>query len=171
VKAVDRDSAGYVLTLTDESALHADVVLSAVGLRPRIELARSAGLAVNRGIVVDAQLRSSDKDIFALGNCAEIEGRVLPYVLPIMYAARALAQVLVGKDARVEFSAMPVVVKTPAHPVAVLPVARDAIGAWRVLANGQGVKLGFFDAQDQLRGFALTGEYAAERAAMARQSG
>ena len=171
VKAVDRDSTGYALTLTDESALHADVVLSAVGLRPRIELARSAGLAVNRGIVVDAQLRSSDKDIFALGDCAEIEGRVLPYVLPIMHAARALAQVLAGKDARVEFPAMPVVVKTPAHPVAVLPVARDAIGAWRVLANGRGIKLGFFDAQDQLRGFALTGEYAAERAAMARQLG
>ena len=171
VKAVDRDSTGYALTLTDESALHADVVLSAVGLRPRIELARSAGLAVNRGIVVDAQLRSSDKDIFALGDCAEIEGRVLPYVLPIMHAARALAQVLHGKDARVEFPAMPVVVKTPAHPVAVLPVARDAIGAWRVLANGRGIKLGFFDAQDQLRGFALTGEYAAERAAMARQLG
>jgi rubredoxin-NAD+ reductase len=171
VKAVDRDPAGYALTLTDESALHADVVLSAVGLRPRIELARSAGLAVNRGIVVDAQLRSSDKDIFALGDCAEIEGRVQPYVLPIMHAARALARVLTGEDARVEFPAMPVVVKTPAHPVAVLPVARDAIGAWRVLANGRGIKLGFFDAQDQLRGFTLTGQYAAERAAMARQSG
>jgi rubredoxin---NAD+ reductase len=61
-----------------------------------------------------------------------------------------------------------VVVKTPAHPVAVLPVARDAMGAWRVLANGRGIKLGFFDARDRLRGFALTGEYAAERAAMAK---
>src|SRR5450759_3388484 len=92
VKAVDRDAAGYALTLTDGTALAADVVLSAVGLRPRIELARSAGLAVNRGIVVDAQLRSSDADIYALGDCAEIEGRVLPYVLPIMHAARALAR-------------------------------------------------------------------------------
>jgi rubredoxin-NAD+ reductase len=171
VKAVDRDTSGYALTLTDASILSADVVLSAVGLRPRIELARSAGLAVNRGIVVDAQLRSSDPDIYALGDCAEIEGRVLPYVLPIMHAARALARVLAGEDARVEFPAMPVVVKTPAHPVAVLPVARDAIGAWRVLANGRGIKFGFFDAQDQLRGFALTGEYATERNAMARQLG
>lgn len=174
-KAVDRDSAGYALTLTDGSSLHADVVLSAVGLRPRIELARSAGLAVNRGIVVDAQLRSSDADIFALGDCAEIEGRVLPYVLPIMHAARALAQVLAGKDARVEFPAMPVVVKTPAHPVAVLPVARDAKGEWKILAEGPeikpGIKLGFFDAQDKLSGFVLTGEYAAERGAMAKQLG
>jgi rubredoxin-NAD+ reductase len=175
VQAVDRQSTGYALTLTDGTTLHADLVLSAVGLRPRVDLARSSGLAVNRGIVVDAHLRSSDASIFALGDCAEIEGRVLPYVLPIMHAARALAQVLTGKDARVDFPAMPVVVKTPAHPIAVLQVARDAIGAWRILTNGQeikrGIKLGFFDAQNQLRGFVLTGEYAAERSAIIKQLG
>ena len=171
VQAVNRTAVGYALTLTDGTSLSADVVLSAVGLRPRIELARNAGLAVNHGIVVDAQLRSSDAAIYALGDCAEIEGRVLPYVLPIMHAARALARMLAGEDARVEFPAMPVVVKTPAHPIAVLPVARDAIGSWRVLANGQGIKLGFFDAQNQLSGFVLTGEYAAERGAMTKQLG
>jgi len=169
VKAVDRAATGYALTLTDGTELSADVVLSAVGLRPRIELARSAGLAVNRGIAVDAQLRSSDKDIFALGDCAEIEGKVLPYVLPIMHAARALARVLAGEDARVEFPAMPVVVKTPAHPVAVLPVERNAAGTWKSLAEGQGIKLGFFDERDRLRGFALTGTHSAQRSEMAKQ--
>jgi rubredoxin---NAD+ reductase len=173
VTAVDHNSTALALTLTDGSKLSADLVLSAVGLRPRIELARTAGIAVNRGIVVDAQLRSSDADIFALGDCAEIEGRVLPYVLPIMHAARALARVLAGEDARVEFPAMPVVVKTPAHPVAVLPVARDAKGEWQILAEGDGtkpgIKMGFFDVQNQLRGFVLTGEYAAERSAMTKQ--
>lgn len=168
VKAVDRLTTGYKLTLTDDSTLCADVVLSAVGLRPRIELARSAGLTVNRGIVVDAQLRSSDAAIHALGDCAKIEGRLLPYVLPIMHAARALAGVLLGENTRVEFPAMPVVVKTPAHTVAIVPVARDATGGWRTLANGRGIKLGFFDAQNQLRGFALTGEYAVERTEMTR---
>lgn len=168
VKAVDALSAGYKLTLTDESALQANVVLSAVGLRPRINLARTAGLAVNRGIVVDAQLRSNDAAIYALGDCAEIEGRLLPYVSPIMHAARALAGVLSGENMRVIFPAMPVVVKTPAHPVAILPVARDAAGEWRVLENGQGIKLGFFDAQNRLRGFALTGDYAVERSEMTR---
>jgi len=61
-----------------------------------------------------------------------------------------------------------VVVKTPAHPVAIVPVARDAAGEWRTLAQGRGIKLGFFDVQNQLRGFALTGEYAVERGEMAR---
>lgn len=169
VTAVDKSASGYRLTLTDGSTLQTDVVLSAVGLRPRIEIARSAGLAVNRGIVVDAQLRSSDAAIFALGDCAEIEGRVLPYVLPIMHAARTLAKVLAGEDARVIFPPMPVVVKTPAHPVAVLPVARDAQGAWQLLANGAGAKMGFFDMQDQLQGFALTGEFTALRNEMTKQ--
>jgi rubredoxin-NAD+ reductase len=146
VQAVDRQSTGYVLTLTDGSTLHADLVLSAVGLRPRVDLARSSGLAVNRGIVVDVHMRSNDASIYALGDCAEIEGQVLPYVLPIMHAARALAQVLTGKNVCVAFPAMPVVVKTPAHPIAVLP-------------------------QNQLRGFALTGEYAAERSLMIKQLG
>lgn len=167
VKAVDHLPAGYRLTLADDSILHADVVLSAVGLRPRIELARAAGIAVNRGIAVDAQLRSSDASIYALGDCAEIEGRLLPYVLPILHAA--LAGVLAGENVRVAFPAMPVVVKTPAHPVAILPVARDAVGEWHTLGNGKGVKLGFFDAQRQLRGFALTGAYTVERIEMVRQ--
>lgn len=140
VQAVDWQATGYALTLTDGTALLADLVLSAVGLRPRVKLARSSGLVVNRGIVVDAHMRSSDASIYALGDCAEIEGRVQPYVLPIMHAARALAQVLTGKDARVDFPAMPVVVKTPAHSIAVLPVARDAIGAWRNLTNSQGAR-------------------------------
>ncbi len=169
VTAVDKLALGYMLTLADGSTLQADVVLSAVDLRPRVELARVAGLTVNRGIVVDAQLRSSDAAIYALGDCAEIEGRVLPYVLPIMHAARTLAQVLAGKDMRVTFPAMPVVVKTPAHPVTVVPVARGAQGAWQLLANGSGAKLGFFDAQNQLQGFALTGEFTALRNEMTKQ--
>jgi rubredoxin-NAD+ reductase len=166
VHSVNSSGAGYSLTLADEAEMYADVVLSAVGLRPRIGLARDAGLAVNRGIVVDEQLRSSDETIFALGDCAEIDGRVLPYVLAIMQAGRTLAKVLNGKDARVVFPFMPVVVKTPAHPVVVSPVARDAAGAWQVLERGQGIKMGFFNVQDEMTGFVITGEYAVERTAM-----
>lgn len=169
VKAVNRKASEYSLMLSDNTTLLADVVLSAVGLRPRINLAHNAGLSVNRGIVVDAQLRSSDKAIYALGDCAEIEGRVLPYVLPIMHAARVLARVLTGEDSSLEFPVMPVVVKTPALPIVVLPVARDAEGEWKILAHGQGIKLGFFDTQNLLRGFVLTGAYTSERSEMVKQ--
>ncbi|MDO9054065.1 MAG: FAD-dependent oxidoreductase [Gallionella sp.] len=169
VQRVDKALSGYALTLTDGAVIHADLVLSAIGLRPRIQLAREAGLEVNRGIVVNECLRSSDEAIFALGDCAEIEGRVLPFVLPIMHAGRALAKVLNGEDAQVDFPAMPVVVKTPAHPVAVSPVARDAPGAWRTLATGDGISMGFFDPQDRMTGFVLTGVYAGERNEMAKK--
>lgn len=163
---VDAQGKSFQLTLTDQSTLSADIVLSAVGLRPRIQLAKDAGLSVNRGIAVDEGLKSSDDAIFALGDCAEINGRTLPYVLPIMHAARTLASVLKGEAATVRFPYMPVVVKTPAHPVAILPVSRDAVGSWKVLEEGQGIKMGFFNPQDEMIGFALTGEYAKERSQM-----
>ncbi len=171
VSRVNSAATGYTLTLADGSQLQADIVLSAIGLRPRIALAQAAGLAVNRGIKVDAHLRSSDADIFALGDCAEIEGRVQPFVLPVMHAARALAKTLAGEDTAVVFPAMPVVVKTPAHPVAVLPVARDAAGGWQTLASGNGIKMVFRDASDRISGFVLTGEFAAERSEMTKRVG
>jgi len=169
VQSIDSMGAGKVLTLTDDTIIHADLVLSAIGLRPRIQLAKDAGIVVNRGIVVDDQLRTNDDAIFALGDCAEIEGRVLPFVLPIMHAGRALAKILGNENASVEFPAMPVVIKTPAHPIVISPVARDAVGTWQTLASGNGVKMGFFNHADKLLGFVLTGEYAVERSEMTKK--
>jgi rubredoxin-NAD+ reductase len=163
VQSVNKATAGYALTLADDSTINTDLVLSAVGLRPRIQLAREAGIAFNRG--------SSDDSIFALGDCAEIEGKVQPFVLPIMHAGRALARVLNGEEVKVEFPAMPVVVKTPAHPVTVLPVSRDAVGAWQEMETGQGVKMGFIDTEQCMAGFVLSGQYAGERNKMAKQVG
>ena len=169
VQSVNKAATGYALSLADGSTMQTDLVLSAIGLRPRTQLARDAGITVNRGIVVNERLCTSDESIYALGDCAEIEGKVLPFVLPIMHAGRVLARILNGEEAKVVFPAMPVVVKTPAHPVAVSPVARDAIGVWQEMATGQGVKMEFVDALNKLTGFVLTGEYAGERNEMAKR--
>ena len=59
--------------------------------------------------------------------------------------------------------------KNPAHPIAVSPVARGAVGAWQEMAAGHGVKLGFVDALNGLSGFVLTGEFAGERNEMAKK--
>ncbi len=163
VQAIDTTPSGYALSLTGGTTLKADVVLSAVGLRPRIQLAREAGLTVNRGIVVNNQLCSSDESIFALGDCAEIEGAVRPFVLPIMHAGKTLARILRGEPTPLNFPSMPVVVKTPAHPVALLPVSQGASGSWQVLETGLGIKMGFFNEQQKLTGFVLTGQYSSER--------
>ena len=169
VTQVDHSESGYRLTLGNGETLSTDLVLSAVGLRPRIALAKDAGLAVNRGIVADAFLRTGDQDIFALGDCAEIEEQTRPYVLPIMRAARTLARTLAGTPTPVAFPPMPVVIKTPACPVAVQPVARDAQGRWEIAADERGVRGLFYDADQRLKGFALTQGHVDERAALTRQ--
>ncbi len=171
VTRVDHAERGYRLTLGSGETLSADLVLSAVGLRPRIALAKDAGLMVNRGIVADAFLRTSDPDIYALGDCAEIEGQIRPHVLPIMHAARALAQTLAGTPTPAAFPPMPVVIKTPACPVAVQPVARDAQGRWLITADERGVKGLFYGPGKRLLGFALTQGYSEERVALTRSLG
>ncbi|MDD3884076.1 MAG: FAD-dependent oxidoreductase [Gallionella sp.] len=171
IKSMNSAPDGYQLALNDGAALQTNLVLSAVGLKPRIGLAQQAGLLTGRGIAVDSLLRSSDPDIFALGDCAEINGRVMPYVLPLMQSARALAHTLAGKETPVDFPVMPVAVKTPAHPIAIVPVARDAVGEWHTLDTGDGVKMGFFDGANVLQGFVLTGRFAGERNALAKQVG
>jgi rubredoxin---NAD+ reductase len=128
VRSIARLARGYRLALTDGGHVEADLVISAIGLVPRTALARDAGLDVADGIVTDAECRTSAPDIFALGDCAAIEGRVRPYVLPIMHAARALAQCLHGTPTRVAFPVMPIVVKTPAIPAVV--VTADGGGRW-----------------------------------------
>ncbi|TSA18624.1 MAG: FAD-dependent oxidoreductase, partial [Betaproteobacteria bacterium] len=95
-REVSRTGAGLRVDLSDGTAVEADVVLSAVGLKPCTQLAQCAGLEINRGIVTDRMLQTSAVNVYALGDCAEIDGQTLPFVLPIMQSARALAKTLTG---------------------------------------------------------------------------
>ena len=169
VQSVDSDNGAYTLTLANGATLQADLVLSAVGLKPRTALAAAAGIKVNRGIVADRNLATNAPDIYTLGDCAEIEGLVMPYVMPIMHASRALAQTLAGKPTAVSFPAMPVMVKTPACPTIVAPPAVGATGSWQVEATADGVKSLFNSTEGKLLGFALNGTATAERAKLAPQ--
>jgi rubredoxin-NAD+ reductase len=152
--------------LSDGTILRADAVLSAVGLKPRVALASKAGLKVNRGIVTDRYLATSAPDVYALGDCAEVEGHVLPFVLPIMQAARALAKTLAGAPTAVSYPAMPVVVKTAAMPAVVCPPPAIA-GGWQVDADETGIEARFEDEGGALRGFALLGAASAKKNALA----
>jgi nitrite reductase (NADH) large subunit len=89
--------------LQDGTIVPADLVVIAIGVRPNIDLAKAAGLGVNRGIVVDDAMASEDADIFAIGECAEHRGRVYGLVEPAYEQARVLAMRLAGqKSAGVE---------------------------------------------------------------------
>ena len=169
VDRVDKCNGGYRLQLSDGSNLETDVVLSAIGLRPRTDLARQAGLSTNRGVIVSRSLQSSAADVYALGDCAEVEGLVLPYVMPIMQAGRALAATLAGEETAVTYPAMPVVVKTPAWPTVVAPPPAGTDGQWEVRSESTAVRALFRDASGSLKGFALGGQAIAEKNALTRE--
>jgi len=170
IASVVRQDAGYVLTDSHGAAHRADLVLSAVGLKPATELAQNAGLNINRGIVVDQYLRTSHPNIFALGDCAEVQGMVLPFVQPIFHAARALAKTLGGEMTGLHYPAMPVVVKTPACPTVVCPPPAGASGSWHATSDATGVRALFKDAAGNALGFVLLGGGAVnERAALVMQ--
>lgn len=163
VKQVDKKGDGVIATLSDGSTVEADIVLSAVGLRPRISMAERAGLSVNRGIVVNRLLQTDDQDIFALGDCAEVEGNSLLYVLPLMASARALAKTLAGEPTEVQYGVMPVTIKTPACPVVCCVPPQGLEGEWEYEIDGRNVKALFRDTSGQLRGYALTGDAVSEK--------
>ena len=166
---MDRHDNALVLRLSDGTTIVADAVLSAVGLRPNLDLARKAGIATRRGIVVDRYLEASTPGVFALGDCAEVEGLVLPFVMPIMQAARALAKTLSGTRTAVSYPAMPVVVKTPAHAVVVAPPSPGGEGHWEVTVTEQGARAVYRDGQGRLLGFALTGAAVAEKQSLTKE--
>jgi nitrite reductase (NADH) large subunit len=85
--------------LTDGRRIEADAVIFAAGIRPNVALAKDAGIAVGRGVMVDDHLRTAAPEIFALGECAEHRGICYGLVEPAYEQARVLAQHLAGKTA------------------------------------------------------------------------
>ena len=163
-------------TLSTGAVVGADVVLSAIGLRADTALASAAGMACERGVAVDAQLQTSATHVFALGDCAQYASagaRTLPYVMPIMNAARALAATLTGTPTALVFPLMPVSIKTPALPTVVAAPHPAQAGAWvadaldTAAAQGGGVWR-FMDPAGQQRGFVLTGGQTTRRMELAK---
>lgn len=87
------------VSLKDGRTLEADLVVMAVGIRPEAELARAAGLSIGRGIIVDDQMRSSDPNIYAVGECAEHQGQCCGLVAPAFAQAEIAARTIAGEQA------------------------------------------------------------------------
>ena len=166
---VNKTANGYSVVLNNGETIEADAVLSAVGVRPRTQLAADAGIDCGRGIKTDRFLRTNVDNVYAIGDCAEVAGHVLVYVAPLMAAARALAATLTGTPTEVAYPAMPVTIKTPACPVCVSPVARDAEGEWTIEGEAPDVKALFHNTNGELIGFALTGAAVKERMPLTKQ--
>ena len=172
------DLAGALsLTLSNGQAIAADIVLSAIGLRADTALAQAAGMACERGILVNRQLQTSAPHVWALGDAAQYAsaaspgaptGRTLPYVMPIMAAAKVLAANLTGTLAALEFAAMPVAIKTPALPIVAHPPAPGQLGEWIEQTLGEWW-FAPVDTPERALGFVLTGTHTSKRMALVKQ--
>ena len=169
ITQVDRHGGSYVCTLDNGDEIDADLVLSAVGIRPRIALAKSSGVVVSKGIVVDGFLKTSDPDIYSLGDSAEISGKVLPFILPIRHCVKSLAKTVIGRETKVDFPLMPIVVKTSALPIVLLPVDPGVAGKWIVENNESGIVAIFESECGEALGFVLTGDAVEQRDALLQQ--
>lgn len=166
--SLDRQSDGLLATFSDGTSIVVDSVVCAAGLRPRIALAQVAGLNVNRGIVVDKQLATSASHIYALGDCAEIDGQLLPYLQPITLSAQALAKTLAGEQTLVQWPVMPVNVKTSSYPVQLAGEVRSDDLIWQLDEDDNGLTGQAFR-HDALVGFVTSGQHITRSMALIKQ--
>lgn len=167
-KSIHHHHGQYQITLEDNTTFITDVVFSAIGLKPRIELAKQAHIHTHRGIVVDQYLRTNFANIYAMGDCAEINHWVLPYIAPIMQAAKALAKTLTGTETALSLPAMAVVIKTSCYPLVVCkpPFALEA--DWTFEEKENTLRAHLKDSTGKLHGFILTKDAIKERMSLAQ---
>lgn len=167
-QAVNEVEGALRVSLDSGKTVIADVVMSAIGIHPRKKLAEQMGLRTNRGVLVNRTLQSSDSNIYALGDCAEVNGLVLLYVAPLLQCARSLAKTLSGTPTQVNYPAMPVALKTSVCPVVVQPPPQDVVGEWFFDRDDEGVTAKFIGEDQQLYGFVLTMKKVKERMKLAK---
>lgn len=171
VTTINHADDAYELLLTSGQTLQADLVVSAVGLRADLSLAKLADLSCKRGIETDQFLQTSDPNIFALGDCAEVSGHHLLYIAPITSGAKALAKTLNGEPTQVSYPAMPVTIKTPIYPLVSCPPAVGISGSWVVEPGDTdfGMKAFYVDDEGTTQGFVLSGDMVKQKLAYAKQ--
>jgi len=149
---------GWRVTLTDGRTCEQDLVIAAIGLTPNLDLARGAGLAVERGILVDDRLQTSDPHIFALGDCVQWRGQLLPFLQPIVLGANTLAKTLLGTPTLLTLPPMLVKVKTPRYPLQLAGRTRGEDLAWQCHWNSHGLVAEARGEDGELCGFVVGGD-------------
>ena len=157
VDAIDSGGDRLRATLSDGKAIETDLVLSAAGLVPNTQLAGKAAVSVNKGIITDRQMCTSVKDVYAIGDCAEVEGQVYAYIEPIRRQAKTIAAHLHGDDMPFETKSPLVRVKTPSFPLTICPPAENNIQGITIRATAEADRIEYL-VGDEIVGFVLSGE-------------
>ncbi|HHX8330873.1 TPA: FAD-dependent oxidoreductase [Vibrio alginolyticus] len=152
-----RSESSAVLHLNSGKQIEADLVLSAVGLKPNVSLAERAGLEVGRGIKVNQFGQTSDESIYSLGDCVETEQGWQPYIAPINQMIPSVAKSLLGDITPTSLTPTPVIVKTPILPLTIFPVAAEEQGQWYIENQADELTAAFYSPEGAMLGFALLG--------------
>ncbi|MBF0257019.1 MAG: FAD-dependent oxidoreductase, partial [Gammaproteobacteria bacterium] len=162
-------ASGPIAQLDDGTRIAFDHALSAVGLAPRTQLAKAAGLETGAGIITDRQMRTSDPHIFALGDCVQTDVGPLPFIAPLLAQVSVLADSLSKQHASLQLPALPVLVKTPALALVVCPPPPGSSGDWQLeISAAQSAKALFCDPEGNPLGFALCGEQTQQQKELAK---
>ncbi|WP_434670141.1 NADH:flavorubredoxin reductase NorW [Klebsiella sp. B345] len=169
LEGLEKTADGIRVTVDRQRSVTVDAVVAAAGLRPETALARRAGLEVNRGVMVDSHLRSSHPAIFALGDCAEINGKVLPFLQPILLSAMCLSKNLLGQSGALTLPPMLVKVKTPDLPLHLAGATQRDDLTWNIVAAKDGLVARGVDADNQLRAFVVSEDRMKDAFALLKQ--
>ena len=145
--------------LSDGMAIETDLVLSAAGLVANTKLADKAGLSVNKGVIVDRQMKTSESDVYALGDCAEVEGEMFAYIEPIRRQAAVIAENLREEGSCFEPRSPLVRVKTPSYPLTICPPDNNRNSEISIQVDEGGERVDYL-VNHELVGFVLSGEAA-----------
>lgn len=173
VESVQDTADGIRAQLSNGKSIDVDLVISAVGLSPNKQLAEQAGIKVHKGIAVDQYLRTSAEQVYALGDCAEYDGSVLPFIAPASAAASALAQTLTGNEKPLVLPRQGVAVKLAYCPLVICPpmnfVGSDMKGSWQVNGSGSDLTAVYVDQNGEVFGFALLGKAVSHKTTLLKQ--
>ncbi|WP_067514962.1 NADH:flavorubredoxin reductase NorW [Endozoicomonas ascidiicola] len=156
VKSMNDSATGIEVIFANGRQCVVDEIICATGLNPETTLATAAGLTINKGIVVDRSMQTSVSDIYALGDCAEIDNQVLPYLQPILLSANVLARVLLDEPAQLSLPAMLIKVKTPLLPMQLSGSTARADANWNIQVSSEGILAKAYDQNEALIGFVAT---------------
>nr|WP_102363693.1 NADH:flavorubredoxin reductase NorW [Vibrio cyclitrophicus]PMF38819.1 nitric oxide reductase [Vibrio cyclitrophicus] len=150
---------GVRLQTTSSRLIKTDVVIAAAGLMPNTALAQQTGMAVNRGIIVDEAMRTNIKNVYAIGDCSEIQGRVMAYLQPAILAANVLAKQLTTGEGKLSLPHIMTKVKTPSYPIQLAGRDIQTAQSWETRFDPKGIVAKGFNEANQLVGFIVTGEH------------
>lgn len=151
-----------------KQSIDVDELIVAAGLKPNIALAKQAGIATQRGILVNEQMQTSAPDVYAIGDCAEIEGQIRAYLQPAILSANVLAKQLIGQPSKLALPHMMTKVKTPKYPI-LFSGTFGKDDRWEASIKSNGIVARAFDENSKMVGFVVTGEESSSSFALFRE--